>query len=106
MMVVWQRLILRLFGQYMRNAVRDRALLGEQQGEEEEQRQYVAKRLHDADTLTKVKEHSKRSGGVQNETARKSGRFIKLDRVLPIQFRISQHALAIAAGHQQFAVGE
>ena len=36
MMVVWQRLILRLFGQYMRNAVRDRALLGEQQGKDEQ----------------------------------------------------------------------
>ena len=39
MMVVWQGLILRLLGQYVRNAVRNRALLGEQQGEDEEQRQ-------------------------------------------------------------------
>jgi hypothetical protein len=37
MLVVRQGLILRLFGQYMRDAVRNRALLGEQQGEDEQQ---------------------------------------------------------------------
>jgi len=36
-LVMRQRLVLRLFGQYMRDAVRHRALLGEQQGEDEEQ---------------------------------------------------------------------
>ena len=38
-LMMWQGLVLRLFGQRMRDAVRNRALLGEQQGEDQEQRQ-------------------------------------------------------------------
>ena len=64
MLVMRQRLVLRLFGQRMRDAVRDRALLGEQQGEDEAQRQKQAKRSHDGVTLTKAGEVGKLCGGI------------------------------------------
>lgn len=41
-LVMRLRLVLRLFGQYMRNAVRSRTLLREQQGEDKEQWQQQA----------------------------------------------------------------
>lgn len=66
MLVVWQRLVLRLFGQRMRNAVVDRALLGEQQGEYKQQRQKQAERSHDSCTLTKLRRYGKQLNGVQN----------------------------------------
>jgi hypothetical protein len=39
----------------VRDAVRKRALLGKQQGADEEQRQEQARRSHDGATLTKVR---------------------------------------------------
>ncbi len=52
MLVVRQRLILRLFRQRMRDAVRQRALLCEQQNEDEKQRQEQAGRFHGGATIT------------------------------------------------------
>lgn len=51
MFVVRQRLILRLFRQRMCDAVRQRALLCEQQGKDEKQRQEQAGRFHGGVTL-------------------------------------------------------
>jgi hypothetical protein len=59
----------------MRDAVRDRALLGKQQGEDEKQRQKQARRSHDGVTLTKARERGKRCCCEQNKSPADAGGF-------------------------------
>jgi hypothetical protein len=74
-LVMRLRLILRLFGQYMRNTVRSRTLLREQQGEDKEQWQQQTGRSHGERYLNKAEGARQAVTGCKTKPPAETGGF-------------------------------